>query len=42
VAGRLATLTELDTVYGLRDAYDLLEIMNVDAHNARVLNADRH
>ena len=26
---------ELDTVYGLEDVYDLLEIIGVDAHNRR-------
>lgn len=34
-AGR-ATLAELATVYGLEDAYDLLEIVQVDAYNDRV------
>lgn len=29
---------EIDTVYGLRDIYDMLEIIAVDAHNQRVLN----
>lgn len=33
-----ATLHELDTVYGLEDLYDLLEISLVDAHNNRVAN----
>jgi hypothetical protein len=30
----LATLHELQTVYGTKDLYDLLEIAAVDAHNA--------
>lgn len=30
------TLRELQTVYGLRDLYDLLEVGEVEAHNARV------
>jgi len=38
VSSRLATLAELDTVYGLEDAYDLLEVLTVDAHNSRVIN----
>jgi hypothetical protein len=31
------TLRELQTVYGLEDAYDLLEIRLVNAHNERVI-----
>lgn len=27
---------ELQTVYGVRDAYDLLEVLNVDIHNQRI------
>lgn len=34
----LATLHELDTVYGLEDVYDLLELTAVDAYNRRALN----
>jgi len=30
---KLATLHELQTVYGLEDAYDLLEVAMVDGHN---------
>lgn len=33
VSAKLATLHELQTVYGLEDAYDLLEIASVDAYN---------
>lgn len=33
-----ATLHELETVYGMEDVYDMLEIIMVDAHNHRVLN----
>ncbi len=29
---------EIDTVYGLQDIYDMLEIIAVDAHNQRILN----
>lgn len=32
-----ATLHELDTVYGLQDLHDMLEIAAVDAHNRRLL-----
>jgi hypothetical protein len=35
---RLATLHELDTVYGVEDVYDLLEVASVDAYNQRQLN----
>lgn len=35
----LATLHELQTVYSLRDAYDLVEIARVDAYNERVAQA---
>ena len=27
---------ELQTVYGTRDAYDLLEVLTVDMHNQRM------
>lgn len=33
ISSRIATLKELQTFYGLRDAYDLLEVLNVDMHN---------
>ena len=33
VSMRLATLHETQTVYGLKDVYDLLEIGAVDAYN---------
>lgn len=33
VSSRLATLHELDTVLGVEDMYDLLEIAVIDAHN---------
>ena len=36
ISSRLATLRELDTVYGLEDLYTLLEILAVDAHNQQV------
>lgn len=35
ISTRLATLVELDTVLGVRDLHDLLEIAAVDAHNER-------
>lgn len=46
VSSKLATLHELQTVYGIVDVYNLAEIVIVDAHNRRTLaeaqNADRH
>jgi len=38
VSSGMATLRDLDEVYGLDELYDMLEIISVDAHNARVLN----
>lgn len=35
----MATLHELQTVYGLEDLYDLLEIISVDIHNQRLTQA---
>lgn len=37
ISNNLATLHELQTVYGVRDLYNFLEIAAVNAHNARVL-----
>lgn len=31
----MATLAELQTVYSLEDAWDMLEIITVDSHNQR-------
>jgi hypothetical protein len=44
VSARKATLRELQTFYSLRDAYDLLEIISVDAVNERRVmeHAKRH
>lgn len=36
IAARLATLHELQTVYGVADLYMLAEIIEVDAFNERV------
>ncbi len=36
VSSRMATLVELQTVYGVEDAYNMLEVLTVDAHNERV------
>lgn len=32
----LATLAELQTVYSVQDAHDLLEVAKVNAHNRRL------
>jgi hypothetical protein len=37
VSSRLATLRELQEVYGLQDAYDLLEVLTVDRCNHAIL-----
>jgi hypothetical protein len=41
VRSKLATLHELQTVYGIKDAHDLLEIHLIEAHNDRILNAEK-
>ena len=38
VSSRLATLHELDTVYGVEDMWILLEIHAVDRHNAYIVS----
>ncbi|MCT6838230.1 MAG: hypothetical protein M3036_11345, partial [Bifidobacteriales bacterium] len=35
ISARLASLYELQTVYGVKDLYDLLEIASVQAENER-------
>ena len=37
ISSRLATLHELDTVYGVEDLYDMLEVLRIDAHNKRLM-----
>jgi len=37
ISSKLATLHELDTVYGLEDLWDLLEINTVNTHNTESL-----
>jgi hypothetical protein len=41
VSSGKATLHELQTVYGVADAYDMLEVVTVDLHNERVLRGRR-
>jgi hypothetical protein len=40
VSARVATLAELQSVYGVEDAYNLLEVVTVDAFNRRPPNGD--
>lgn len=35
LSARMATLHELETVYGVEDVYVMLEILMVDAYNRR-------
>lgn len=37
---RMATLHELETVYGSQDLYDMMDIIAVDNYNQGVLNGD--
>ncbi|KVP59464.1 transcription elongation factor GreA [Burkholderia ubonensis] len=41
ISRRLATLHELQTVYGQDDLHDLLEIIIVDSYNERVAMDER-
>jgi hypothetical protein len=36
-SSELATLNELQTVYGVRDLFNLCEVIAVDSHNRREL-----
>jgi hypothetical protein len=38
VGARYATLHELGSVYSTEDAWDMLEVLLVDNHNAQLLN----
>jgi hypothetical protein len=38
VSSGLATLAELQSVYGVKDAYQLCEVIAIDAHNRRELD----
>ena len=33
LSSKMATLADLGTILGTEDLYDLLEVINVDAHN---------
>lgn len=41
VTARLATLHELQTVYGLQDLWDLLEIQSVDTYNQNLIQQEQ-
>lgn len=36
ISSKLATKHELETIYGIEDAYDFLEILSINAHNQRI------
>ena len=36
ISAKAATLHELDTVYGMEDVYDMLEVLIIDSENARI------
>jgi hypothetical protein len=38
VSSKLATRRELETIYGVKDAFDFAEIICVDAHNHATVN----
>jgi hypothetical protein len=38
VSSDLATLAELQSVYGVRDCYDLAEVISIDNFNRRKAN----
>jgi hypothetical protein len=40
LSAKMATLHEMQTVYSIRDVYDMLEILNVDSHNQEMANRD--
>lgn len=40
VSKRMATLHELSTVYGVKDAYDMLEVITIDDYNAALANRE--
>ena len=37
ISGKMATLHECDTVYSAQDVYNMIEIMRIDAHNAKII-----
>jgi hypothetical protein len=41
VSSGKATLHELQSVYGVRDLYNLAEVIGVDSHNRREISKER-
>lgn len=41
ISARVASLVELDTVLGVEDLYNLVEILQVDAHNQILATPER-
>lgn len=41
VSSKLATLAELQSMYGTEDLYILLEVLIVDSHNQAAMNEAR-
>lgn len=37
---KMATLHELDTIYGVKDVYDMLEIVIIDSYNNAIANQE--
>ena len=40
LSAKMATLHEMQTVYSIGDVYDMLEVINIDAHNQALANKD--
>lgn len=40
VSHKMAALHELDTVYGVQDAYDMIEIIAIDMHNEALVRPE--
>jgi len=38
ISSRMANLHDLQSIYGMEDVYDMLEVLNVDSHNQEVAN----
>jgi len=41
ISSGVAKLHELDTVYGIKDAYDMLEIVCIDNYNRAIASQPR-
>ena len=38
VSSRMASLHDLQTIHGMEDVYDMIEVLNVDNHNQNIAN----